>query len=363
MNVCIIGDGLTSLSLAKNLINQKIIVHMFHKTKKNKLFSNRAIGISKNNLEFFQNKILKINKKHLWKIDKIEIFSEKIKDSRILNFEKEKNFLFSMIKNEKLYGTLNKNLLKNSLFKKKIIKNNYFYKKILKEKKYDLIINCESKNYFEKKFFYKKIVKDYKNLAYTTIFQHSSIKNNTATQIFTKYGPIAFLPLSDTKTSVVYSVNLTKSNLSQLNILNLIKKYNPKYSIKSFDKINKFNLKLSNARNYYHKNIIGFGECIHKIHPLAGQGFNMTVRDIKIISEIIENKVSLGLQLDESICEDFEIKTKHLNFIFSNSIDFIYEFFNIKRKNQNLDKIVKILGSNKKLKNMFTKYADKGISI
>ena len=301
-------------------------------------------------------------KNYLWKINQIEVFSETIKENRILNFEKNKKNLFSMIKNEKLYNILNRNLLKNIFFQKKLIKSENFYKKILKEEKYNLIINCESKNYFEKRFFYKKIEKDYKNLAYTTIFQHSLIENNTATQIFTKYGPIAFLPLSETQTSIVYSVNLTRGNLNQLNILNLIKKHNPKYIIKTFGKINKFNLKLSNARNYYYKNIIGFGDCIHKIHPLAGQGFNMTIRDIKVISKIIENKVALGLQLDESICKDFEKKTKHLNFTFSNSIDFIYEFFNLKRKNQGLDQIIKFLGSNKKLNNIFTKYADKGIS-
>jgi 2-octaprenyl-6-methoxyphenol hydroxylase len=362
MNVCIIGDGLTSLSLAKKLVNQKICVHMYHKTKKNKLFSNRTIGISEDNLEFFQNEIIKIDKKYLWKINQIEIFSEIIKEDKILNFENNKKNLFSMIKNEKLYNMLNKNLLKNNLFKKKLIKSENFYKNILKEEKYNLIINCESKNYFAKHFFYKKIEKDYKNLAYTTTFRHSLIKNNTAIQIFTKHGPIAFLPLSEKKTSVVYSVNLKKSNLNQLDILNLIKKYNPKYTVKSFDKINKFNLKLSNARNYYYKNIIGFGDCIHKIHPLAGQGFNMTIRDIKVISKIIESKVGLGLQLDESICKDFEKKTKHLNFTFSNSIDFIYEFFNLERKNQVLDRITKFLGGNKKLNNIFTKYADKGIT-
>ena len=33
MNVCIIGDGLTSLSLAKNLINKKINVHVYGEKK------------------------------------------------------------------------------------------------------------------------------------------------------------------------------------------------------------------------------------------------------------------------------------------------------------------------------------------
>jgi 2-octaprenyl-6-methoxyphenol hydroxylase len=54
MNICIIGDGLTSLSLAKNLVNKKINVHLYHKNKIENLSSSRTIGISKNNLEFYK---------------------------------------------------------------------------------------------------------------------------------------------------------------------------------------------------------------------------------------------------------------------------------------------------------------------
>ena len=57
MKVCIIGDGLTSLSLAKNLINKKISVHIYHKKITGKFLSNRTIGISKNNLKFFKKEI------------------------------------------------------------------------------------------------------------------------------------------------------------------------------------------------------------------------------------------------------------------------------------------------------------------
>jgi len=45
MNICILGDGLTSLSLAKNLINKKINVHIYHDSKINNLLSSRTIGI------------------------------------------------------------------------------------------------------------------------------------------------------------------------------------------------------------------------------------------------------------------------------------------------------------------------------
>ena len=76
MNVCIIGDGLTSLSLAKNLINKKINVHIYHKRIVGNFSSNRTIGMSKNNLEFFEKHILKLPKKIKWEIKRIEIYSE-----------------------------------------------------------------------------------------------------------------------------------------------------------------------------------------------------------------------------------------------------------------------------------------------
>ena len=111
MNVCIIGDGLTSLSLAKNLINKKINVHIYYKKMADNSSSSRTIGISKNNIEFFEKNIVKLNKKIMWEIKKIEIYSEKQKKNKILNFENNKRNLFYILKNDKLYKSLNNKLL------------------------------------------------------------------------------------------------------------------------------------------------------------------------------------------------------------------------------------------------------------
>ena len=54
------------------------------------------------------------------------------------------------------------------------------------------------------------------------------------------------------------------------------------------DKIDSFELKALNLRSYYHKNILAFGDLLHKVHPLAGQGYNMTIRDIMVITKIIK---------------------------------------------------------------------------
>jgi 2-octaprenyl-6-methoxyphenol hydroxylase len=365
MNVCIIGDGLTSLSLAKNLVNKKINVQIYQKKKTNNPLSNRTIGITKKNLEFFNKEILRLPKKNIWEIKKIEIYSEKIKKNQILNFEQNKNNLFYMIKNNEIYKLLNDKLLKSKFFKKKLIKDNNFYKKLLKIKKYDLIINCESQNYLSNKYFSNKIEKNYNNHAYTTILEHEKLENNTAIQVFTKAGPIAFLPISNVKTSVVCSLELKNIKYSDSEIYELINKNNPNYKIKKISKLSNFKLKSSNLRNYYHKNVLAFGDLLHKIHPLAGQGFNMTIRDINILSEIIQSKINLGIQLDASVLEEFEKKTKHINFIFASGIDFIYEFFsfNKKIKDQSLNKILQFIGKNKFITNTFIKIADEGVII
>jgi len=363
MNICIIGDGLTSLSLAKNLINKKINVHLYYKKKIKNLSTSRTIGISKNNLEFFKEEIQEIPKKILWEINKIKINSEKLEKESLLRFKKERSNLFYMVKNDELYESLKKKISKSKFFKKITINDNFFYEKLLKKNKYDLIINCDSNNFLSKKYFLKRINKDYKNIAYTTIIKHKKTENNVATQIFTKFGPVAFLPISNIETSIVYSLDNKNIKYNDNEILDLINKNNPKYKIKKICKLSKFNLSSSNLRNYHHKNILAFGDLLHRIHPLAGQGFNMTIRDIKILSEIIQNKIELGLQLDSAILTEFEKETKSKNFLFSNSIDFIYEVFNFDKKIQNkgFNKFLKIIGKNKTLNSYFIKLADRGL--
>ena len=363
MNICIIGNGLSSLLLAKNLLNKKIKVHIYYKNKIENLTPSRTIGISKNNLDFLKKEIQEIPKKDYWEIKKIEINSQKQKNKNLIKFEVKDEDLFYMIKNDQLYKSLRKKIFNNKFFKKTIIKDSFNYE-LLSKKKYDLIINCDSNNFLAKKYFAKKIEKNYYNLAYTTILKHSKIENNTAVQIFTEFGPIAFLPISNTETSIVCSLDIKSRKFSNEDVINLINKNNPKYEIKSLLKLTSFKLRSSKLRNYYYKNILAFGDLLHRIHPLAGQGLNMTIRDIKILSDIILSKIELGLQIDASTLNIFENQTKNKNFVFSSGIDFIYEIFNIEKesKNKSFNTILKILGKNKSFSNLLIKLADRGLN-
>ena len=147
------------------------------------------------------------------------------------------------------------------------------------------------------------------------------------------------------------------------NIKKLIIDKNFRYKIIAMNEINNFKLKSLNLRSYYHNNILAFGDLLHKVHPLAGQGFNMIIRDIKILLEIIKKKLDIGLSLDSSVNYEFQKKLRHKNFIFSNGVDLIHEFFNFERKMKNnfLIKSVKLIGNYPSINKMFTKIADRGV--
>ena len=351
MKVGILGEGLTSLTLAKNLTNLGISVDIISDKRiiKNKT---RTIGISKSNIDFFNKEILNINK-YLWKITKIEILTENLKENNVLEFDNFKQYLFALFKNDKVFNYLLSNLKKDKLIK---------FKKKFDIKKYKLIINCQKNSLFSKKLFSKKMIKNYKSFAYTTIIKHNQLFNNSvAIQIFTKRGPLAFLPLSSRETSIVYSVR----GSAEINFKEIITKYGKKYSQIKVDKIEKFEIKSNNLRNYFHENVLAFGDLLHQLHPLAGQGFNMTLRDIQELVSLIKLRIDNGLDLDNSICSDFQKKIKHKNYLFLKGIDFIYEIFNFESrlKSDFLSSSIKVLGKNKFFNKTLKEFADRGMTI
>jgi 2-octaprenyl-6-methoxyphenol hydroxylase len=195
MRVCILGHGLSSLTLAKALVNQNIYVDIITYKKNQKIGLSRTLGISKSNVNFFNKNIINIEKL-LWKLKKIEIYTDNLKNEKLLNFEKNDDQIFSIIKNHELHRVLEKSLIKSKYFKKRYLKNVNL--SFLKD--YNIIINCNYLHNFTNKYFSKNIIKEYDSIAYTTIISHEKIVNNTAIQVFTKRGPLAFLPISNKET-------------------------------------------------------------------------------------------------------------------------------------------------------------------
>ena len=360
MKVCIIGDGLVSLTLAKVLIQKELSVDILTSRKNKKYDKTRTLGISKSNIDYFNKKIINIEKIS-WEIKNIKIYTEKSSNQEVLKFNNNNKQIFSIIKNYELHKILIDNLKKSKFIK---FKDNTNHKSIAKEK-YKLIINCDPQNQITKKFFSSKIEKNYNSYAYATTINHKKVsENNTAYQNFTNKGPIAFLPISNIQTSVVYSLR-EKNDEDNFDINNLIKKYNPGYLINKINESGRFKLKSSMLRKYYKNNILAFGDLLHKIHPLAGQGFNMSLRDIKLLSKLIDERINIGLDIDSSVCHEFQKKTQDKNFVFSTGIDWIYELFNFESKiSSNLiSKSINVIGKNKFINQFLKKFADGGLRI
>ena len=324
MKICLIGQNLTNLILATILEEKKLYVDIYLNEKFQNFRTSRTIALSSENFEYLKF-VTKSSIPH-WKSKEIKIFTENSQSKEIINFNKKNKEVFNLISYSKL----------NEIFKKKIKKSKFIKlynldtssSRILKKiEKYDIVINSENKNFISNKFFTNKIKKNYRSRAYTFLINHRCKDNNTAIQVFTKFGPLAFLPLSNTKTSIVFSYKGVK--IDDEKIIDIFKKYNSFYSSTKINKIENFSLSFEMLRNYTYNNILAFGDLIHRIHPLAGQGFNMTIRDIKIISRIINDRISLGLPIDISVAEDFQNSTKHLNYLYGKAIDGIYEFFRL----------------------------------
>ena len=361
MNIALIGNNLANLVLSKILIKMGIKVCLYYYKNNFKISPTRTIAISKSNVDFLKEIGLDPSK-FSWPVKNIKIFNEKNKSKEIIEFNYQDKYLFLLVKNNLFFNFLKKKLDKNKNFSRKILLDSFNLSKLLNSK-YDLIINSESNNILSKKFFSKRIKKNYNSEAITTIINHEANNNETAFQIFTKLGPLAFLPYSKYQTSIVFSYNKPNIKISDSDIKILISNYNKFYKINSFSVFEKFNLNFSTSKNYYHNNLLCFSDNLHKIHPLAGQGFNMTLRDIKKLTQIIDERINLGLPLDSFVLREFCNNTKHLNQLFSTGIDLIYEFFKLENKidNNYANQFVKYFASNKFFKNQVPKFADKGL--
>ena len=127
MKVCIIGNSLTGLALAKALIKKEIFVDIFYKNKKINIDKTRTIGKSKTNIDYFNKNISNINK-ILWPIKKIKIYSENSNNKEIIGFENQRENLFSIAENYKIFNQLITELKNTKFFKyKNTISHNQFY--------------------------------------------------------------------------------------------------------------------------------------------------------------------------------------------------------------------------------------------
>ena len=116
-------------------------------------------------------------------------------------------------------------------------------------------------------------------------------------------------------------------------------------------------------RQYYQKNILILGEGLHSIHPLAGQGFNLVLRDIKKLKEVVNYYVGLGISISHSYAlSDFYNNRRPENTIMGLGVDFTHSFFKEYKFLDPFKKtILKQLSESKFIKKLCKRISDKGL--
>ena len=119
--------------------------------------------------------------------------------------------------------------------------------------------------------------------------------------------------------------------------------------------IQSYPISLSLRRQYHQKNILILGEGLHTIHPVAGQGFNLVLRDIKKLQEIVKYYVGLGISIKNSFAlNDFYNSRKPENTIMSLGVDATHSFF---KQNKYLDPFKEIIVKNIKNNETIKKFS------
>ena len=385
--VCIIGGGLTGLMTAITLSKLNLQIDLVTGDIDQNIKSNRSTAISQENYNFLKKlKISNFAKKDFWPCSKMKLYTERktnkfdeifqIKNDKnpeqkilyMMNNSKIKKKLMSNIKKEKLItiksqkrvlGIVSSGMLKSLKFNK------------VDNSKYNLIIICAgADSKLAKKIFQNMIFKrSYGEEAITTTIEHVALKNETVRQIFLPNEIFALLPISNTRTSIVWSVKKTlikklktkKSFFFKSKISNYAKNFLDK--IKLISEIDLNNLNLLIRSKYHADRVLLFGDALHIVHPLAGQGFNMVLRDLMTLQKLLKNKINLGLDIGSSdILLEFSNEVKPRNFAYSIGIDFLKNSFSVSNKSfeafRNL--IISSLNKSDFAKDLFYNIANKG---
>ena len=175
----------------------------------------------------------------------------------------------------------------------------------------------------------------YKQSAIVTTIGHEFAHNGSAHQFFFPGGPLALLPLTKNRSSIVWSdSSLASGAAMSLNDSDFIDELSYRINgllgkIKLLGPRQIFPLNLQMANRYTAKRLVLVGDAAHSIHPIAGQGLNLGLRDAAALADNVALSIRKGIDLGSEVIQEYEkwrsfdnnklgITTDILNRLFSN---------------------------------------------
>lgn len=134
---------------------------------------------------------------------------------------------------------------------------------------------------------------DYGQIALVAAFDHDLPHHGIAHQYFMPSGPLAILPLPGNRSSIVWSEQAASAkSIMALNDEDFLNVLRPRFgdflgSITLTGPRFSYPLGLTLADRYISPRIALIGDAAHGVHPIAGQGLNLGLRDVAALAEVI----------------------------------------------------------------------------
>ncbi len=182
---------------------------------------------------------------------------------------------------------------------------------------------------------------DYDQSGIVVTVGHERDHEGRAEEHFLPAGPFAILPLKGNRSSLVWTekrrdaeriVTLPEDEFHT----ELERRFGLHLGeVKALDKPRAFPLGYFVARSFIGERLALIGDAAHVIHPIAGQGLNMGLKDVAALAETIVDAARLGMDFGgPDVLERYQrwrrfdtmsmgVATNALNFLFSNDLPFV----------------------------------------
>ena len=152
---------------------------------------------------------------------------------------------------------------------------------------------------------------DYSHRAMIVGLDHTKPHENVAWEIFYPDGPFALLPMLDTpegghRSALVWTVDEKDAagvlKLSERAFLaEVVKRMGDLLGELSLNsKVSSFPLTFQHTARIVEQRLALIGDSAHGMHPIAGQGLNLGLRDVGALVEVLDEAARLGLDLGDA---------------------------------------------------------------
>jgi 2-octaprenyl-6-methoxyphenol hydroxylase len=174
----------------------------------------------------------------------------------------------------------------------------------------------------------------YQQSAIVTTIEHELPHEGVAHELFLPSGPFAILPMTGNRSSIVwtersdqvaYFLGLDDAQFTA----EVARRFGSHWgAIRPVGPRFAYPLGLQLARTYTAPRFVLAGDAAHAIHPIAGQGYNLGLRDVAALAETLVDAHRLGLDVGHlSVLREYERKRRVDNVTLAATTDILNRLF------------------------------------